>query len=867
VEGLAAAAARWAPAELNAIDEPSLRAHVLAAVQPSADDSALARTPLLAPFITNAVLFRVREILVPVVAGGTLFTQLGYAVAALTGAPRPPGDGDAHHVGQKASNRVGDYDRRMQLLRKHGLTKAKAARMKEDGERLYVDETHGSTPPAPAVEVLLAGLAAPVSPAPPPVDAVPIPTQKKQKLFALSPGLEVISSDALECLRAQAADTSVRRHENETLVLQNAVKDAALARQQEETATETARAEAEAAGRRQEARAGKAAVVAAARLQVATEQKLGSKITSALKEAEGHKRAREVAEREKAAAAKALTEAGLARLKPEVEARVRAVLQAQLDRDARLKDAALARARAAEKRQSSAATLAKKRLERKREAEARVSGLEVEKDELAEELGALQAEHAKLVARQGPDLGGGRKRGRFDAGPWQMRALIWGQLARRTPPTAVGPNVVDAIRLLAPGAPVREPHAEQVRKMRVEMGLAGQALAASQFASSKRVLCGGFDETTKLQTGLLSTNFQCEMEDGAVRNLVLQGVVIIPGGTAAQVADAMAARVLGRARASLQGWKDVHEQQNGARSWAGPNPEDIGLHRLGGALIMSDTCNGARAAKRLMMQRIAAAVAEDIGPAEWKELSEEQQQKVARAYSGDCMQHLRNIFLDAMSAAASAHLKVALEDSLSEFAFHERMTPDGSALIRAMCALALLTLTPTLTPTLTLTLTLPLTPTLNLTLTLTLTLTPTSYKEFHHEGDYAKGKGKEMAAWLLENFPTDYYLPLERAGGSRQDLSFDGAVPIYANRLIMSKFLHKLVFVPNHSNILEDYLWHTLGSIEIVALLRVHALFDLLVSRPLRWLSGKSAELRDWSIYSMAGVLDLVEQARPALNA
>ena len=36
-----------------------------------------------------------------------------------------------------------------------------------------------------------------------------------------------------------------------------------------------------------------------------------------------------------------------------------------------------------------------------------------------------------------------------------------------------------------------------------------------------------------------------------------------------------------------------------------------------------------------------------------------------------------------------AHLKVALEDSLSKFVFHELMTPDANALIRAMCALAL----------------------------------------------------------------------------------------------------------------------------------------------------------------------------------
>ena len=174
--------------------------------------------------------------------------------------------------------------------------------------------------------------------------------------------------------------------------------------------------------------------------------------------------------------------------------------------------------------------------------------MEVEKDELAQELVTLRAEHATLVKRQGPDVGGGRKRGRFDAGPWQMRALVWGELARRTPPTAVGPNVVDAAQLLAPGANVREPHFKQIRKMRAEMGLAGQAMAAAQFASCQHVLCSGFDETSKQQTGLLSTNFQCVKEDGAVHNVVLQGVVIIPGGTAEQVASAVETRVLGRAR-------------------------------------------------------------------------------------------------------------------------------------------------------------------------------------------------------------------------------------------------------------------------------------------------------------------------------
>ena len=33
-----------------------------------------------------------------------------------------------------------------------------------------------------------------------------------------------------------------------------------------------------------------------------------------------------------------------------------------------------------------------------------------------------------------------------------------------------------------------------------------------------------------------------------------------------------------------------------------------------------------------------------------------------------------------------AHLKVALEDSLSKFVFHELMTPDANALILVPCA-------------------------------------------------------------------------------------------------------------------------------------------------------------------------------------
>lgn len=110
------------------------------------------------------------------------------------------------------------------------------------------------------------------------------------------------------------------------------------------------------------------------------------------------------------------------------------------------------------------------------------------------------------------------------------------------------------------------------------------------------------------------------------------------------------------------------------------------------------------------------------------------------------------------------------------------------------------------------------------------------------------------------------YLKLERAEGGRQDLAFDGALPLFINRVMFLEFLRELVLVPDHQNILEDYLWVVLRSNEMTALLRVCALFDLLISRPMRWLSGKGSELSDWSIYKMGPVMDEIEHALVAIT-
>ncbi|MDC0525801.1 hypothetical protein OAO87_02285 [bacterium] len=142
-----------------------------------------------------------------------------------------------------------------------------------------------------------------------------------------------------------------------------------------------------------------------------------------------------------------------------------------------------------------------------------------------------------------------------------------------------------------------------------------------------------------------------------------------------------------------------------------------------------------------------------------------------------------------------------------------------------------------------------------------------AFKEMHKGGQYAKGKGRECHAWVAKEYPSDMWVPFENASGSRQDMAFDGALPIFANRVMMLDFLNGLVNVPKANNTLEKFLWRTLRSNEMVGLLRVCTLFKLVLTDPMRWLTGKAHKLEDWSIVSASRVLELAEEALIAIAA
>jgi len=530
----------------------------------------------------------------------------------------------------------------------------------------------------------------------------------------------------------------------------------------------------------------------------AREARLGSRITELNRQLARAQAALEKAQQQQSVA---VTEAA--------RQEVAAEMQAQAEEQARLRASAHAEKRDWRRRAENAEDFSEKRLQRTKAAEARVEELLGDLEELKEMLEEAQS------AKQSPALRAAN--GRLAAYPWKLRVTAMAALSRGTPPSAVPQNLVEAAHLLLPAeeaASFHEPSVDVMRRTRQEVTILGETLSAYVLADCKRVISFGFDETTKLQVGLLATNAQVEDSQGNQLDVVMRGGAVIPGGTAQQVVQAIETRFWAHGRKLLLRWRAVHEEKNGAGSWPGPSPSDHGAHKLAGTLLINDTCPTARCTARLLEELVAAAVEAHMGPEAWTQLGEAERKAKMAVYLGDCWQHMRNIFLDHMARQAEAHLQEELAESLQNFSSYERMTTNGMQLIRAV------------------------------------------YKHLHPGGDYAKGNGVEFDSWRLEDCKSVMFMRLERAAGGRQDLEFDGSLPIFVNRPVLLQYLAPRCLAPGHENVLESFLWSVLSSVEMGALLRVNTLFDLLLSRPMRFLCGSSAQLTDWSIYSMGAVLD-----------
>ena len=95
-------------------------------------------------------------------------------------------------------------------------------------------------------------------------------------------------------------------------------------------------------------------------------------------------------------------------------------------------------------------------------------------------------------------------------------------------------NITEVLTLYAKEKVVPMACERQMRKLRTEVTIAGEMIAALRVALCVRIISFGFDESTKFGLGLLSTNTQIEPHDalGTSVDVVMRGVTLTAGGTA-----------------------------------------------------------------------------------------------------------------------------------------------------------------------------------------------------------------------------------------------------------------------------------------------------------------------------------------------
>lgn len=230
-----------------------------------------------------------------------------------------------------------------------------------------------------------------------------------------------------------------------------------------------------------------------------------------------------------------------------------------------------------------------------------------------------------------------------------------------------------------------------------------------------------------------------------------------------------------------------------------PDPDSIDIKKLGdGGSVGTDTCAAAQKERKILVKTIGG-----------------------RCHEQDCMNHLRNVWINGMSKDVSKFLNEYLADSLEEISSILRVNPDLSMVIRAYD------------------------------------------KQFSGNCNYAKGGGEEFGQFMHDNHSEGYLYGVTRSAGSRQDLICMGSIAIYMNRNYNVEFLAEKLEMKDHENILEENLFTVLVSSEMISVARFWAIVHVAIVMPVRWLSGCTHELAEynWGPRSMGRVIDALHSA------
>ena len=181
----------------------------------------------------------------------------------------------------------------------------------------------------------------------------------------------------------------------------------------------------------------------------------------------------------------------------------------------------------------------------------------------------------------------------------------------------------------------------------------------------------------------------------------------------------------------LDQWRTVHEAEYG-QTHDIPSSDEMHMSKLAGAIVNSDTCNGARLTSSLLLDEIEKAVEEKMR--ERGELGD------PLVMQQDCHHHLRNVWIGAVTKSLSKYLNEILALDLEDIDSRYRVNTKMDAILRAID------------------------------------------KEFSLPANYPKGHGDQFKHWLKDFHPEALLVPVLRATGSRQDMAVEGAAAVYWNR-------------------------------------------------------------------------------------
>ena len=403
---------------------------------------------------------------------------------------------------------------------------------------------------------------------------------------------------------------------------------------------------------------------------------------------------------------------------------------------------------------------------------------------------------------------------------FHVEKLILEMLANRTPPSSIQANIVSFCSHILPGQDVIEelPCVKHIRDMRTVQLTVAKTLAGKRIGDAKQIKQLHTDETSKLQTQVTNVLLSILQEDDTLKTVCLAGDIIGADGTAAEQVREIV-QSFGEAGRLLEKWrvctaemyKDDQELQSLLQMI--PRKDSLCVSRLLKSYLTTDTCSTARLVQCLLSARIIE-IAKERGITSTKDLV---------VYHGMCHNHVRNIWGKALAKRMKKRLEEDHFDNLAEMPPHLRISFDLMNVHRCID------------------------------------------KECNDTAHYANGHGIDCTNYIQMNYPDVLKFPITRViVGERQDVVWEACLGAYYLRKYRVKWLiYVMTSMDGGENLLQRALFVHLTSREMIAQLRLGAVYYMAIVVPMRWLAGNSHLLqhRKWGEVHMTTAVDLVYNA------